>query len=83
MIAELEEWQWEEIKYTSCDYENKVFQFNNSVKVELREEEAKMTPKALGIMYETMLMLPPKIQNIKKKKRHALGDKAMDTVLNA
>lgn len=68
MIAELEEWQWEEIKYTSCDYENKVFQFNNSVKVELREEEAKMTPKALGIMYETMLMLPPKIQNIKKKK---------------
>lgn len=25
-----------------------------------------MTPKALGILYETMLMLLPKIQNIKK-----------------
>lgn len=38
-----------------------VFQFNNSVKVGLSEEEAKVTPKALGIMYETMLTLLPKI----------------------
>lgn len=59
-----------------------VFQFNNSVKVGLSEEEAKVTPKALGIMYETMLTFLPKIQNIKKE-WHALGDKAVSTVLNA